>query len=175
LVNEGEQNKIEKIIDKASNLFLILSGTLIVIMMFTASYGVVRRYVFHAPEPYSYEISTMFMLFTFVFAVSAVEKYGRHIRVDFISNRLSKRTQHVIINVIAPIMGLFFASMLTWKGIDAALFSLEIGEVSSSSWREPLFPVKVMVPIGYSLLILVLLCRIYRGIHYIKWIRHQKE
>ena len=157
------KGKIEKIIDKASHIFLVLSGILIVIMMFTASYGVVRRYVFHSPEPYSYEISTMFLLFSFVFAISAVERLDRHIRVDFISSHLSNRWQHIILNIIAPVMGLLFAVMLTWKGMDVALFSLKIAEVSSSTWREPLFPIKLMVPVGYALLLLVLLVRIYKG------------
>jgi TRAP-type mannitol/chloroaromatic compound transport system permease small subunit len=157
------KQKIDRIVERASHIFLVLSGVLIVIMMFSTTYGVVRRYAFNSPEPYSYEISTMFLLFSFVFAISAVERLGRHIRVDFVSGRLPKYGQHIIINIIAPIMGLFFAYMLTWKGLDISLFSLEIGEVSSSSWREPLYPIKFMVPIGYAMLILVLITRIYKG------------
>lgn len=169
-----DKGKIDKIINQASHVFLVLSGILIVIMMFTATYGVIRRYAFHSPEPYSYEFSTMFMVFTFVFAISAVEKLGRHIRVDFISSRLSSRLQHIVLNIIAPIMGLFFAVMLTWQGMEVALFSLKIGEVSSSSWREPLFPIKLMVPIGYSLLLLVLLARIYKGFTSLRKIPNKK-
>ena len=157
------KQKVDSIIERASHVFLVLSGILIVIMMFTATYGVVRRYAFNSPEPYSYEISTMFLLFSFVFAISAVERLGRHIRVDFVSSRLPESAQHVIVNIIAPIMGLFFAYILTWKGIEVSLFSLQIGEVSSSTWREPLFPIKIMVPVGYTLLVLVLLARIYKG------------
>jgi TRAP-type mannitol/chloroaromatic compound transport system permease small subunit len=167
LANEVK-GKIDSIVDKASHVFLVLSGVLIVIMMFATVYGVVRRYAFHNPEPYSYEISTMFMVFTFVFAISAVERLGRHIRVDFISSRLSDRWQHIILNIIAPIMGLFFVFILTWQGVEVSLFSLKIGEVSSSSWGEPIFPVKIMVPIGYALLFLVLLTRIYKGITSLK-------
>ena len=162
------KQKADKVVEKASHAFLVLSGILIVIMMFSTTYGVVRRYVFNSPEPYSYEISTMFLLFSFVFAISAVERLGRHIRADFVSSRLPERVQHIILNVIAPIMGLFFAFMLTWKGLDVSLFSLKIGEVSSSSWREPLFPIKLMVPIGYALLILVLLTRVYKGFALLK-------
>ena len=157
------KQKVDSIIERASHVFLVLSGILIVIMMFTATYGVVRRYAFSSPEPYSYEISTMFLLFSFVFAISAVERLGRHIRVDFVSSRLPESAQHVIVNIIAPIMGLFFAYILTWKGVEISLFSLQIGEVSSSTWREPLFPIKIMVPVGYTLLVLVLLARIYKG------------
>ena len=167
MTNKVKQ-KVDRIIERASHAFLVLSGILIVIMMFSATYGVVRRYAFGSPEPYSYEISTMFLLFSFVFAISAVERLGRHIRVDIVSSRLPESAQHVILNIIAPIMGLFFAYILTWKGVEVSLFSLQIGEVSSSSWREPLFPIKIMVPVGYTLLVLVLLARIYRGFAYLK-------
>jgi TRAP-type mannitol/chloroaromatic compound transport system permease small subunit len=167
LAGEVKQ-KIDHIIDRASHVFLVVSGIMIVIMMFTATYGVVRRYAFHSPEPYSYEISTMFLLFSFVFAISAVERLGRHIRVDFVSSRLPESAQHIILNIIAPLMGLFFAFMLTWQGLEVSLFSLKIGEVSSSSWREPLFPIKLMVPLGYTLLCLVTLIRVYKGFSFLK-------
>lgn len=154
---------VDHLVEQASHIFLVLSGILIVVMVFTATYGVVRRYAFNSPEPYSYEFSTMFLLFSFVFAISAVERLGRHIRVDFVSSHLPERVQHIILNIIAPLIGLFFGVMLTWKGFDASLFSLQIGEVSMSSWREPLFPIKLMVPIGYAMLVLVLFTRICKG------------
>jgi TRAP-type mannitol/chloroaromatic compound transport system permease small subunit len=159
---------VDHLIERTSHLFLVLSGILIVVMMFSTSYGVIRRYAFNSPEPYSYEISTMFLLFSFVFAVSSVERLNRHIRVDFISVRLSERVQHVLLNIIAPLIGLYYSILLTWKSLDAALFSLSIGEISSSIWGISLFPVKVMVPIGYLLLVLVLLTRIYKGIVFMK-------
>ena len=164
---KGRQ-KLDRIIEQTSHVFLVLSGILIVVMMFTATYGVVRRYALNSPEPYSYEISTMFLLFSFVFAISAVERLDRHIKVDFISSRLPEQVQHIILNIIAPLMGLFFAFMLTWPGFETSLFSLKIGEVSSSSWREPLFPIKLMVPIGYAMLVLVILGRLYKGFSSLK-------
>jgi TRAP-type C4-dicarboxylate transport system permease small subunit len=156
------------LIERASHVFLVLAGALIVAMMFATSYGVIRRYAFNSPEPYSYEISTMFLLFSFVFAVSAVERLNRHIRVDFVSSRLSESAQNIILNIVAPVIGLYYAVLLTWKSFDTSLFSLQIGEVSSSIWAVPLFPIKVMVPVGYFLLTLVLLTRIYKGITELK-------
>jgi TRAP-type mannitol/chloroaromatic compound transport system permease small subunit len=152
------------IIGRLSRLFLILSGIITLLMVFTATYGVFRRYVLNSPEPYSYELSTMFLLFSFVLAVACVERYNRHIRVDFISSRISPIAEHIILNIIAPIAGLFVAGMFTWKGVDVALFSLKIGEVSSSTWAVPLFPIKIVVPIGYGMLVLVLISRLYFGI-----------
>jgi len=152
------------LVEKVSHVFLVLAGALIVVMMLSTSYGVIRRYAFDSPEPYSYEISTMFLLFSFVLAVSAVEKLNRHIRVDFISARISEHAQNIVLNIIAPALGLYYSVLLTWKSFETALFSLQIGEVSSSIWAVPLFPIKVMVPLGYFLLVLVLLTRIYKGV-----------
>jgi TRAP-type C4-dicarboxylate transport system permease small subunit len=152
------------VIDWASRIFLGLSGILIVIMVFLTSYGVIRRYAFNSPEPYSYEMNVIFLLFSFIFAVSAVEMQDRHIRVDFISNRLPEIAQQILLNIIAPLLGLFCCLLLTWKSLDNALFSLGIGEVSSSIWKVPLFPIKIMVPLGYALLGFTLLARIYKGL-----------
>jgi len=44
------------------------------------------------------------------------------------------------------------------------MFSLRIGERSMSSWAEPLFPVKVMIPIGYGFLFLVAISQLFQGI-----------
>ena len=165
--------KVLKLIDQSSRLFLALSGILIVLMVFLTSYGVLRRYAFNAPEPYSYEMNVVFMLCSFVFAVSAVEAQDRHIRVDFVSNRVSEIGQQIILSIIAPMMGLFCCLLLVWKSLDNALFSLSLGEVSSSVWKIPLFPVKLVVPIGYALLGIVLIGRIYRGICFV--IEHKKK
>jgi TRAP-type mannitol/chloroaromatic compound transport system permease small subunit len=154
------------IIDRLSRFFLILSGILTLLMVFTATYGVFRRYAFNSPEPYSYELSTMFLLFSFVLSVACVERYNRHIRVDFVSSRIPKTIEYIILNILAPIAGLFVAGMFTWKGVDVAMFSLKIGEVSSSTWAVPLFPIKIVVPIGYGMLFLVLLSKLYFGIAY---------
>jgi TRAP-type mannitol/chloroaromatic compound transport system permease small subunit len=155
------------IIDRLSRFFLVLSGILTLLMVFTATYGVFRRYAFNSPEPYSYELSTMFLLWSFVLAIACVERYNRHIRVDFISSRVPKIVEHIIIYILGPLAGLFVSGIFTWKGFNVAMFSLKIGEVSASTWAVPLFPIKIIVPIGYGMLFLVLIAKLYFGIAYL--------
>ncbi len=155
---------VDHLIERAGNLFLIHSGLMLVVMVFLATYGVVRRYIFDSPEPYSYELSMVFMLWSFVFAVAALERQRKHIRVDFVSSRLPVKAQSILLDIIAPILGLFFCGLLTWQGWEVAMFSLSISEVSSSAWAIPLFPVKILVPVGYGLLCLVILTILVRGV-----------
>ena len=158
------KQKVDRVIELASHLFLVLSGILIVIMMFATTYGVLRRYAFNSPEPYSYEFSVIFLLLSFVLAAAALEKLNRLIRVDIVANRFSKGTNNVILNIIAPILGLAFCGVLTWKGGADALYALQMSQLSRSAWQVPLFPIKIIIPIGYGLLCLVLIARLCRGL-----------
>ena len=167
MANKVKQTVVH-LIENASYLLWGISGILILVMVFAATYGVMRRYAFNNPEPYSYEVSIICLLWCFVLAVAELEKQGRHIRVDIIAGRLPEIAQNIILNIIAPIAGLFICVILTWRGWTTAMFALRISEVSSSAWAVPLFPVKVIVPIGYGLLCLILLIRLSRGIASLK-------
>ena len=68
-MSEGMLDKTDRALERISNFFAVLSGVLVLLMAFTATYGVIRRYAFKSPEPYSYELSTMFLLWTFVLAL----------------------------------------------------------------------------------------------------------
>ncbi len=159
---------IDYLLDNVSYILVGTTGIAIIVMAFSATYGVIRRYIFNNPEPYSYEISCMLLLFSFVFAVAGLERHGRHITCDIMIVHLSAKAQNIISNIIGSIAGLFVCTILTWKGLESALFSLQLREVSSSSWSVILFPIKILIPIGYGLLCLVLLAKLYRGISFIK-------
>jgi TRAP-type mannitol/chloroaromatic compound transport system permease small subunit len=155
---------IEHIIERISDLGLVSSGILILVMSLLSTYGVGRRYLLHSPEPYSYELSTMLLVACVVIAVAGLQRHRRHLRVDFVAVFLPERVQSILINIVTPVLALFYVGIVTWKGWDSALYSMRIGETSQSSWEEPLFPIKLLVPLGMALLCLVLVAQLSRGI-----------
>ncbi len=154
---------LDRTIERAGYIALLFSGILIFLMAWASTYGVARRYLLNKPEPYSYEISTIFLVACVVFAIAGVQRWGRHLRVDFVSNRLSEGVQDILLNIVGPVLALFYVVLLTWQSWDAAWYSLQIGETSQSIWREPWWPTKMMVPIGSGLLCLVLIAQLCRG------------
>jgi TRAP-type C4-dicarboxylate transport system permease small subunit len=154
----------ENLVNYTSHIFLTISGILIVLMVLSSTYGVIRRYMFNNPEPYSYEITIIFLIWCFVFGVAELERKEQHIRVDIISSHLPKNIQNILTSIVTPIAGLFISSLFTWKGWVNAWYSLQISEVSSSVWEVPLFPVKIIIPICFGVLSIVLLMRLYHGI-----------
>jgi TRAP-type mannitol/chloroaromatic compound transport system permease small subunit len=99
-----------------------------------------------------------------VFAVAGLQRQRRHLRVDFIAGHLPPGLEDMLVNIVTPVMALFYVGIICWKSWDNALYSMSIGETSQSSWEEPLFPIKMMVPIGMALLCLVLASQLIYGI-----------
>jgi len=151
-------------IERINQGFLIFAGSLIVIMAFLAAYGSIRRYVFGAPEPVSYEFSKMCLLISFVLAIAAVEKQDRFLRCDLLLERFSENVRNIISNILSPVFGITFFGIITWIGCDDSLRALEIGQHSQSSWPVPLFPIKFLIPIGYGFLCFILTIRLVLGL-----------
>ena len=160
----GKGSRIVSTAALLSGGLLAVSGIMILFMVFSATYGVARRYILNDPEPYSYEISIMLLLWCFVLAVAAVQHQERHLRGDFILNRLPKKFRNFVNHILSPALAVLCSSILTWKGWEAAMFSLKIGERSNSAWAEPLFPVKILIPVGYGSLFLVSIMQLFIGI-----------
>jgi TRAP-type C4-dicarboxylate transport system permease small subunit len=151
-------------IERVSLGFVVFAGSLIVIMDFLSTYGALRRYVFRSPEPVSYEFSCMFLLISFVLAIAAVERQDRLLRCDLLLERFPENVRNIVANIISPILGITFFGIVTWVSFGDALRALEIGQHSLSTWPVPLFPVKLVIPIGYGFLCIVLLVRLFLGL-----------
>ena len=148
--------------------FVFFAGSLITIMAFLSTYGSTRRYAFNSPEPVSYEFNCMFLLLSFVLAIAAVERQDRFIRCDLLLERFPQNIRHIISNIVSPIFGLVFFGIITWVSFGDALHALEIGQVSRSAWPVPLFPVKIIIPIGYGFFCFILVIRLVRGLLHLK-------
>jgi TRAP-type mannitol/chloroaromatic compound transport system permease small subunit len=155
---------LDRAIEWAANYGLLVSGLLILAMSWLSTYGVARRYLLNNPEPYSYEISTSMLLACVVLSIAYLQRQGQHLRADFLFNRFSQGSQAIIIDIVGPLVALFYIGIIAWQSWNATLYSFLIHETSQSSWEEPLFPTKLVVPIGMGLLCLVLLAQLSRGI-----------
>ena len=156
--------KVDRIIEKVSNSGLLASGIIILIMGFLTTYGVARRYIFDNPEPYSYEISTILLVACVLFALSAVQRGGRNLRVDFLSNLMSSKWQGILMDIVTPALALLFVGIIVWKSWGIFFSALQSGESSQSVWEEPLWPTKLLVPISMFWLCLTLISQLVHGV-----------
>jgi TRAP-type mannitol/chloroaromatic compound transport system permease small subunit len=162
-------NKAKKVLrvlsswlDRVVRSLWFFSGALITLMAFVTGYGVFTRYVLRNPNPYTYEIDSILMLACVVFAVAHTQKLGRHLRIDLLDRSLPETLRAILLNVIGPVVGLIFCVVITWKTWETAWSALQNGEVTRGTWVIPTFPIRMMVPLGFGFLCLVLLAQILR-------------
>jgi TRAP-type C4-dicarboxylate transport system permease small subunit len=155
---------LDSVLKGLVNVCVVLAGIMTLLMVFVTSYGVIMRYFFRRPEPVSYEIATVLMLWSFLFALSFVEWRKEHISADIFTPLMPKGLVKALHRVVGPVLALIYTSILCWKGWSVAMYSYSIGERSMSVWQEPLFPIKVMIPIGYALFTLVVFHNLCHGI-----------
>jgi TRAP-type C4-dicarboxylate transport system permease small subunit len=163
-VGKTVKQKLDLWIERVNQGFVAFAGSLIVIMAFLSTYGSIRRYAFNSPEPVSYEFSKMFLLLSFVIAIAAVERQDRFLRCDLLLERFPENVRNIISNIISPVLGITFFSIITWISLGDSLRALEIGQHSLSTWPVPLFPVKLLIPIGYGFLCFILVIRLVLGL-----------
>jgi TRAP-type C4-dicarboxylate transport system permease small subunit len=155
---------LDSLIQRFAHIFVVIAGAMTILMIFTTVYGVVARYFFRRPEPVSYELSTILMLWVFLFAISSVERLGQHIRADIFIQFAPQWVKNFLNSVVSPFLAFFYGIILTWKGWDVAMYSFKINERSLSVWAEPLGPIKIFVPICYGLLTFVVFSHLCRGV-----------
>ncbi len=125
-----------------------LYGAMVILL-----YEVTARYLFNAPTTWVHQTSLSIFGFYYFLAGAYVLRHNAHINMDIIYKRFSLRTRAIIDLITAFV---FFAMCITlvWHGSLFALRSISILEVDSTPLRAPLYPVKIMLPVGAFLLLL---------------------
>ena len=90
----------------------------------------------------------------FLFGAAYTLMHNEHVRIDVISGRFSKRTQ-TWIEVFGTLVFLLpMTLMILWLSVPFALHSMQSGEMSVNAGGLILWPVKMLLPIGFTLLTL---------------------
>lgn len=90
----------------------------------------------------------------FLLAAAYTLQKNEHIRIDFISNMLTKRTRDWIDLVCHIVFLLPFTILITYLAVPWVLKSMNSGEISANAGGLILWPAKIMVLIGFTLLTL---------------------
>lgn len=144
---------LEHIIDSISER----SGRIIsygaVLIMVIILWEIVARYAFNRPTVWAHELSQFIFGAFFMLAGAYALRHRAHVSMDMLYARQSVRTR-AIMDVAASVLFFLFCGVLLWQGVILAWRALEIWERTYSAWAPPIFPVKLMIPIGAFLILL---------------------
>ena len=152
------------LLDQITLVFLIAAGFTILFLAIVTTYSVIRRYIFGSPDNNAYLICCILMLGSFIFSIAHIQRLGKHITVDYLSQFLPPKIREFIINIVGPILGLVLCVPLAWKSWENAWFAFQTGQRTITITSIPTFPMQMAVPFFTSLLCLVLIAQIMRYI-----------
>lgn len=137
---------------------------LILVFAIAVGYDVVMRYFFDRPTVWAQEASAM-LFGTFIILGGAYTAHsGGHVNMDVIYNKFSRRGRAILDIITFFLLTVPFLGVLIWKGGAAAWRSLLTLEHDSTQWGPPLYPFRIMVPLGASLFLLQTIAKLIRDI-----------
>jgi TRAP-type C4-dicarboxylate transport system permease small subunit len=139
-----------------SNLLSRVSSVILFLMMALTVADVFLRKVFSKPILGSVEVTVVF------FSLAQTEVLNRHVKVDLVMSRLSKRTQGLIDMITRLVCFLLFCG-ITWSTLIYSGRMRASGEVSQDLWI-PVYPFVYIVAVGCALLTLILLVKFFMAL-----------
>lgn len=136
--------------------FLILGLALVI------GYEVVMRYGFNRPTVWVHEFSVMLFGTAMIISGAYVLRFNGHIAMDIVYGMLSERTRAILDVITYFLLTLPFILVLLWFGGERAWKSLLTLEHDSTQWAPPLYPLRIMLPLGAFLFLLQSLAKLAR-------------
>lgn len=141
---------------KAVSFFIILLALLV-------GFEVIARYVFQSPTIWASELSIMIFGTSIIIGGAFTLLENGHVNMDIIHTRLPIRIR-ALVDIITSILAFAFAIVLLWKGGASAMKSIKAWEHASTLWAPPLYPFRLMLPLGALLLLLQLGAKFIRDV-----------
>jgi TRAP-type mannitol/chloroaromatic compound transport system permease small subunit len=150
---------IDWINDRAGNYLSLFVLFFFVLLLLE----VIRRYLLNSPTVWANELSQMLFGTYVVLSGGYILREGGHVNVDILYSRFSRRTQAKL-DIVTSFLFFMFSGMMVFYGGSLAWESLSMFERSQSAWNPPIYPVKLMIPLGASLLLLQGIAKLIRDI-----------
>lgn len=126
---------------------------------------VFRREVTGRSIPGMIELIETFMVIVVFLGLAHAEAVGTHVRMSLVTNALPARVRRVVKSFGMLACGLG-ATWFTWATAHRALQSLESGEVKPGLLRFPVWPARIVIAVGFAILIVEYVARVWEEWHY---------
>jgi len=127
----------------------------LVLMLTTLVVDVLGSKLFHHPVPGSVDILGLMGLIVGAFALGEAEILGNHIRVDFVTIRLSDRAKNIF-GVISSLFTLAMIAIIIFTGTKYSLMLQKVGG-GSQTLEIPFYPFTYIMTLTFIPLFLLIL------------------
>jgi len=147
--NDSPSNLISRITEAISKP----ASLMVFVMMLITSTEVIGRYVFNHPTTWAWPLNRqIFGVFILVAGAYTMSK-REHIRIEILYDHFPPKIKRVA-RWIALASFILFMGVLVWQGSWMGWNSLMMKEKLAGAFRMPLYPFKILIPIGALLFLL---------------------
>jgi len=118
---------------------------------------------FFFPSLWTLEVAQFIMVAYYILGGPYSLQLGANVRMDlFYGNWTTK--QKALMDVFTVFVLIFYLGVLLYGAIDSTTYSFKYGEHSPTAWRPVLWPIKVTMCVGISLMLLQAISELLKDI-----------
>jgi TRAP-type mannitol/chloroaromatic compound transport system permease small subunit len=141
---------------------------LVLVAVLISAGNAVSRYSLSLSSNAWLEIQWYLFSAIFLFSAGYTLLNNQHVRIDIISGRLSRRAQ-TWIDILGTLLFLFpMAITIMWLSWPVFVTAFKVHEMSSNAGGLPVWPARLMMPVGFLLLILQGLSEIIKRVAFLR-------
>ena len=160
--------KISRAIDGLNEKIGRLTYWLVLVAVLISAGNAVIRYAFNMSSNAWLEIQWYLFSAIFLFCAGYTLLHNQHIRIDVVTGRFSKRVQ-AWIDIFGTILFLLpMAVTIMWLSWPVFVDTYQRHEVSSNAGGLVIWPARLLVPIGFLLLILQGLSELIKRVAFLR-------
>jgi len=159
--------KVCRIIDNISEWGGKTARWLCILMILVVVFEVFMRYVLNSPTPWGYEVALFSGAALYAIGYSYAERHRSHVRVDVFYIHMSPRMRAIADTIGGFIYFLPTIAFVVFASWGRMFWSWKIGEKSVEGfWYPPLYPLRTVIFIGWTMLLLQGLVTLTRNVYY---------
>lgn len=141
-----------------------LSAPIALLYMLIIVYEVVMRYLFTRPTNWAHELSTFLFGAQFMLGGAYCLWRGSMVNVEILHIRFPFRVRAAI-DAVFMILPIVICILMFWLGGSLFLSSLAKLERTNTVWAPPLYPLRGVIPLAATLMLLEVLAQLIRRLY----------
>ena len=142
-------------------LFFVLGGILL--------WSIIAK-AFFRPPIWTQEMSQFTLVAYFTLGGAYSLQLGSNVRMDLLYQRWSPQ-RRAVVDAITVFAMIGFLAVIIWGGMDSIIYALDVGERSRSVWRPYLAPIKIVIVLGTTMMMLQSVCFLIRDIAFLRGVK----
>ena len=151
-----------KYVDTVNRVFGLIAMYLVYAMIGILFYSTISKNFFD-PSLWTLEMAQFAMVTYYLLGGGYSMQTGDHVRMDLLYSRWSDRTK-AIVDAITVLFLFFYMVLLLFGGISSTRYAIQYGEESYSAWAPPMAPIKVIMCVGITLMLLQVIATFFKDL-----------